>query len=187
MIWCLMAFCNPRAILLRAQHIQGCLNVIEDSLSRRDKIIQTEWFLQDFSGDLPNLAQTNGRYVCNQNEQQTTSLSISNPRCIEYLMGGTRRLCLLSNSSHTKNDSKDENLCLPNDCSSPRVARDELVLGSNRTFHKTPTITSTLGNSSQTAFQSEVPSKSPISQSTCLASRFENKSPQKFSFSGRDN
>ena len=31
-----------------------------------------------FSDDLPNLAQTNGRHVCNQNEQQTTSLCISN-------------------------------------------------------------------------------------------------------------
>ena len=66
---------------------------------------------QNFSDDLPNLAQTNGRYVCNQDEQQTTSLCIPSPRskcdgsrCIEYLMGGTRRLCLLSNSSHTKND-----------------------------------------------------------------------------------
>ena len=45
MIWHLMAFCNPRAILLRARHIQGYLNVIADSLTRRDKIIQTEWSL----------------------------------------------------------------------------------------------------------------------------------------------
>ena len=45
MIWRLMAYCHPRAILLRARHIQGCLNVIADSLSRRDKVIQTEWSL----------------------------------------------------------------------------------------------------------------------------------------------
>ena len=44
MIWHLI-FCNPRAILLRARHVLGCLNVIADSLSRRDKIIQTEWSL----------------------------------------------------------------------------------------------------------------------------------------------
>ena len=43
MIWCLMAFCNPRAIFLRARHIQGCVNVIADSLSRSYKMIQTEW------------------------------------------------------------------------------------------------------------------------------------------------
>ena len=29
----------------RARHIQGCLNVIVDSLSRKDKVIQTEWSL----------------------------------------------------------------------------------------------------------------------------------------------
>ena len=45
MIWRLMPFCNPRAILLRARHIQACLNVIADSLSHRDKIIQREWSL----------------------------------------------------------------------------------------------------------------------------------------------
>ena len=38
-------FCNTRAIFLRARHIQGCLSVISDSLSCRDKIIYTEWSL----------------------------------------------------------------------------------------------------------------------------------------------
>ena len=42
MVWRLMAFCNPRAILLRAHHIQSCVSVIADSLSHRDKIKQTE-------------------------------------------------------------------------------------------------------------------------------------------------
>ena len=143
---------------------------------------------QNFSGNLPNLAQTNGRHVCNQDEQQTTSVCIFSPRykcndgrCIEYLVVGSRRLCLLPSCSHTQTSSKDENLCLPNDCSSPRVARDDLVWGSNRIFHKTSTTTSTLGNSSQTTVQSQVPSKSPVSESTCLASGFKAKSPQKFS------
>ena len=45
MVWRLMAFCNPRAILLRVRNIQGCLNIIKDSRSCRDKIIQTEWSL----------------------------------------------------------------------------------------------------------------------------------------------
>ena len=141
---------------------------------------------QDFSGNLPNLAQTNGRYVRNQDEQQTTSLCVSSPRskcnggrCIEYLVAGSRRLCLLPSCSHTQTSSKDEHLCLPNDCSSPRVARDELVLGSNRTVHKTSTTSSSLGNSPQTTVQSQVPSKSPVPESTCLASGFKSKSPQK--------
>ena len=45
LIWQILAYCNPRNILIRARHIQGCLNVTADSLSRKDKIIQTEWSL----------------------------------------------------------------------------------------------------------------------------------------------
>ena len=42
LVWRILAYCNPRNILIRARHIQGCLNVIVDSLSRKDQIIQTE-------------------------------------------------------------------------------------------------------------------------------------------------
>ena len=45
LVWRILAYCNPRNILIRARHIQGCLNVIADSLFRKDKIIQTEWSL----------------------------------------------------------------------------------------------------------------------------------------------
>ena len=45
LVWHILAYCNPRNILIRARHIQGCLNVIADSLSRKDKVIQTEWSL----------------------------------------------------------------------------------------------------------------------------------------------
>ena len=143
---------------------------------------------QNFSKDLPNLAQANDRLVCHQNEQQTSSVCVSSPRskcnggrCIEHLLGGNGRLCLLSNSSNPEGTSKNENICMSNDCGSSRVARDELVLGSHRPFHKTSTISSTLGVSSETTVQSEISSKSSLSQPSCLASGFETKSPQKFS------
>ena len=45
LVWRILAYCNPRNILIRARRIQGCLIVIADSLSRKDKIIQTEWSL----------------------------------------------------------------------------------------------------------------------------------------------
>ena len=80
-----------------------------------------------------------------------------------------------------------KNLCLPNDCSGPRVARDELVLGPDGSFHKTSATASAVANSSKTTIQSKVSSKSTISQSSCLASGFKTKSPQKFSVSGREN
>ena len=45
MVWHHVAFCNPRAILPKARHFQSYINVIADSRSHRDKIIQTEWSL----------------------------------------------------------------------------------------------------------------------------------------------
>ena len=81
-------------------------------------------------------------------------------------MGGTRRLCLLSNSSHSKSDTKNENLCLSNDSSSPRVARDELGLGPDRPIHKTTIAPTSFGKPPETAIQSEVSQKPIISQSS---------------------
>ena len=40
-----MAWTNARGIQIRVKHIPGNLNVVADSLSRRDKVIQTEWAL----------------------------------------------------------------------------------------------------------------------------------------------
>ena len=45
LIWRILAFTNSRRIQIRARDVPGSLNVIADSLSRRDKVIQTEWSL----------------------------------------------------------------------------------------------------------------------------------------------
>ena len=45
LIWRIMAWTNARGIQIRAKHIPGNLNVLADSLSRKDKVIQTEWVL----------------------------------------------------------------------------------------------------------------------------------------------
>ena len=45
LIWRILAFTNSRRIQIRARHVPGSLNEIADSLSRRDKVIQTEWSL----------------------------------------------------------------------------------------------------------------------------------------------
>ena len=44
-MWRILAWSNAREIHIRARHIPGNLNVIADSLSRRDRAIQTEWSL----------------------------------------------------------------------------------------------------------------------------------------------
>ena len=45
LMWRILAWSNAREIHIRAKHIPGNLNVIADSLSRRDRAIQTEWSL----------------------------------------------------------------------------------------------------------------------------------------------
>ena len=45
LMWRILAWSNAREIHIRARHIPGNLNVIADSLSRRDRAIQTEWSL----------------------------------------------------------------------------------------------------------------------------------------------
>ena len=45
LIWRIMAWTNARGIQIRAKHIPGNLNVLADSLSKKDKVIQTEWAL----------------------------------------------------------------------------------------------------------------------------------------------
>ena len=48
---------------------------------------------------------------------------------------------------------KNENLCLPNDNSNPRVARDQLVLGPDRLINETSIASSSLGKSPKTTVQ----------------------------------
>ena len=43
LIWRIMAWANARGIQIRAKHIPENLNVLANSLSRKDRVIQTEW------------------------------------------------------------------------------------------------------------------------------------------------
>ena len=99
----------------------------------------------DIQPNLQSLAHTNGRPVCNSSKLQTTNLCISCPRqkclenrCIEYLLGRPRRLCLLSSSHPATSNSKNNNIPMQDDSTGPRVARDAMVLGSGGSFDQLP-------------------------------------------------
>ena len=162
LVWRILAYCNPRNILVRATHIQGCLNVIVDSLSRKDKIIQTEWSLhsQIFSLIWLSLVHTNGGHVCHQIGSQTTNLCLTSPgckcyehRCIEHLLGGSGRLFLLSCSTHTKSDTGNEHLQVQDDSSCTRVAQNALVLGSSESVNQTSITSISLASSVKATIQ----------------------------------
>ena len=112
--------------------------------------------------NLPLLASTNGRFVCNKVESQATNVCVSCPRrsgfgnrCIEHLLGGSGRLCVLSSGSHSSGDSKDDHLQVQNHHDCTRVARDVLVLGSGGSVHKASSETSPVGGSVDSAFQQQ--------------------------------
>ena len=93
LIWRIMAWTNVRGIQIRTKHIPRNLSVLADSLSREDKVIQTE--SSSVQSDLPLLTSTNGRFVCNKVESQASNVCVSCPqqsglgnRCIEHLLVG---------------------------------------------------------------------------------------------------
>ena len=152
LVWCILAYCNPRNMLIRAKHIQGCLNVTADILSRKEKVIQTDWSLHP----------------------QTSTLCFTSPRCsctehrwIEHLVGGTGWLYLLSCSTHSKSHSKNEHL---------HWFWDLVNLSTK------PHITATsLASSVETTFQSEISSEPVVSEPSCLAPRYHSESLESFS------
>ena len=179
LIWRILTWSNAREIQIRARHIPGNLNVIADSLSRRDKAIQTDWSFASsgLSKNLPSLAQANGGSVCHQFECQTSNLRISCPRrqgladrCIEHLLGGSGRLCFLSSSHSSPVSSEDDHLQVQGHCDSTRVAGDALVLGSGGFVSQDSTEASSSAQSSQATLQSQIPQESGVSESPCVVS-----------------
>ena len=158
---------------------------LQERQNNSDRMVSSSSNVQSY---LQSLAHSNGGHVCHQIESQTTNLCLTSPRCkcyghrcIEHLLGGSGRLCLLSCSSHSKGHTENEHLQVQNDSSSTRVAQNALVLGSSQSVNQAPITTSSLASSAKTTFQSEVPSESHVSESACLAPRHHSESLESFS------
>ena len=107
LIWRILAFTNSRRIQIRARHVPGSLKCdsrlpIKKGQGHTNRVVPSP---TDIQPNLQSLAHTIGRPVCNSSKLQTSNLCISCPRqkglenrCIEYLLGRPRRLCLLSSS-----------------------------------------------------------------------------------------
>ena len=87
---------------------------LQERQNNSDRMVSSSSNVQS---NLQSLAHSNGGHVCHQIESQTTNLCLTSPRCIcyehrciEHLLGGSGRLCLLSCSSHTKGHTENEHL-----------------------------------------------------------------------------
>ena len=63
----------------------------------------------------------------------------------------------------------------------PKVIQNALVLGSSQSVNQAPITTASLASSAKTTFQSEVPSESHVSESSCLAPGHHSESLASFS------
>ena len=158
---------------------------LQEGQNNTDRVVSSS---SNIHSNLQSLAHTNGRHVCHQNESQTSTLCLTSSRCkctehrcIEHLLGGSGRLCLLSCSAHIKGHSENEHPQVQNDCSGPRVAHDALVLGSSESINQTSITASSLASSVKTTIQSQIPSESVLSESSCLAPRHHSESLESFS------
>ena len=112
--------------------------------------------------DLPLLASTNGRFVCNKVESQATNVCVSCPR-----QSGLGNRCI----EHHWNIIEHH----------PGVARDVLVLGSGGSVHKDPSKTSFVGESVDSTFQQQTSQQSDLPESSCLASGVSHEYSERFS------
>ena len=142
----------------------------------------------DIQPNLQSLAHTNGRPVCNSSKLQTSNLCISCPRqkglesrCIEYLLGRPRRLCLLSSSHPATSNSKNNNIPMQDDSTGSRVARDAMVLGSGGSLDQGAPTASSLEDTTETATFQQVPQQRGVPESTCVASGFQESNSGRFS------
>ena len=190
LIWRILAFTNSRRIQIRARHVPGSLKCdsrlpIKKGQGHTNRVVPSP---TDIQPNLQSLAHTIGRPVCNSSKLQTSNLCISCPRqkglenrCIEYLLGRPRRLCLLSSSHLATSNSKNNNIPMQDDSTGSRVARDAMVLGSGGSLDQgTPTAPS-LEDTSETATFQQVPEQRGVPESTCVASGFQESNSGRFS------
>ena len=128
--------------------------------------------------DLSEVVHPSCRSICHISEPQTYTVCVSNPRpkclghrCSEHKLDRSYCLCLLSYSSPSKGDPKNQAMPLPNHSNIPRLARDALVLGPSTALNRDPTATPGVNNFSQTVPQLCVPQQSATSQPPRLLSR----------------
>ena len=86
----------------------------------------------------------------------------------------------LPSGNFASTSSENVDVSLSQDSHSPRLARDALVLGLDRSIHKTTSTTPSMGSSVEPTAQWQAPQKRGISQPTCLAPGLQEKWPGGF-------
>ena len=180
LLWKIMTWCHHYHITLKARHIPGCLNVMADLLSRSYQVQSIEWSLhpQVFKQICQKWFTPHvDLFATHLNHKLPLYVSpVPDPKAwdidaLNIKLDESHCLCLPSDGSPSQGDPKNQAMLLPDHRSSPRLARDALVLGPSATLNRDPTATSGVNDSSQTVPQLCVPQQSTASQPPRLVSR----------------
>ena len=105
----------------------------------------------------------------------------NSPRCFKHKLVKPCSLCLPSNSSTSKSNTKGPPVQLPPNPDSPGLTGHALVLGSGPSIRGNSTSVACISKSAQAVKQPGVSQQSAIPQSPCLVSRSEQLQEQGFS------
>ena len=138
--------------------------------------------------NLPEVVHPSCRLICHSLESQTPSICVSYPRpkglehrCSEHKLDQPHGLRLPSYGSPSQGDPKDQAMPLPDHRDSPRLARDDLVLGPSAALNRDPTTTPSVNDPTQTVPQLCVPQQSTTAEPPRLVSRSGQLQEQGFS------
>ncbi len=111
MTWELLLWCETQNIQTQAKHIAGILNVIADTLSRKNQVLHTEWILdKTVSNDLSKDIHANDRSVRHEVQSQVTPVCVASPsRCDAGRLEPQNAVCIPSTVSSSKNDRQVSN------------------------------------------------------------------------------
>ena len=180
LLWKIMTWCHHYHITLKARHIPGCLNVMADLLSRSNQVQSTEWSLHPqvfkqicqkwftphvdlFATHLNHKLLLYVSPIPDPNAWDIDALNINWTGLTAYAYPPTALLHRVI--------QKNQAMPLPDHSSSPRLARDALVLGPSAALNRDPTATPSVNNSPKTVPQLCVPQQSSTSQPPRLVSR----------------
>ena len=190
LLWKIMTWGHCYQITLKARHIPGCLNVMADLLSRSNQVQSTEWSLhpQVFKQICLKWFTPHVDLFATHLNHKVPLYRVSTPRpkclghrCSEHKLVRSHCLCLPFDGSPSQGDPKSQAIQFPDHRTSPRLARDALVLGPSAALNRDPTSTSSVKNSSETVPQLCVPQQSTASQPPHLVSRSGQLQEQGFS------
>ena len=181
----ILQWCLKHHIVIRILHIPGKFNVLADRLSRIDKIVKTEWALDQWIANsvfqmfnYPNLDLFATRFnlqtstLCVPSSGQS---SLCNRRIFLELEQSS---CLCFSSNNTDSFCPEQ---VQNSSSSPSLAATNMVLRGSTTTCLSSSLSSTLSKTINTSKRKDSTSKAPSTQPSCLGVIKQSVRDRKFS------